>query len=274
MNKNSFVILGIVVIILGLSFSFGNFPFAKGSIIDSDSKNLNGIDKIVISGSSEDIRVHKSNRSGINAELKGKSKGFSFFKPKVDIDKSGKTITVSVKRRGLHFFTSYNLELDVYINDNYNDDLSLNILSGKLVLEDKFEIEELKIDMSSGEIIIPAVYTKNADIDVSSGRLVIEDYRGNIEGKISSGDINIEYFDFSNNINFSVSSGNLDITFPEDSDFELDAKKSSGNISTEFLLSDSSISNNSMKGIVGNGENMINLDISSGNINIISKQNN
>jgi lia operon protein LiaG len=271
MNRNSRVILGVVAVVIGVSLIFSNFSLFGNNFDDSDSISLKGINEIHISGSSEAIKIIKSNQDGLNAELSGKSTGLGFTKPKVKVKKSGGKVSVEVKRSIFQLFSSSKLELTVFINDGYHEDLSLDLSSGDLVIDDQFDIQQLDIDISSGDMTIEDIRSEEATIDVSSGSLTIHNFTGDIDGEISSGDIEIEYTSFDNDISFDASSGSVEITLPSNSDFDLDGHRSSGSIKVDFDLTDYEKDNDNISGTAGNGGNQIDLDVSSGSISIEEK---
>ena len=268
MNKGSRVLFGVMFLLIGVGMIFNNFSLLGSDFNDSDSISLKSIDKIIVKGSSEDIRIIKSNGSDLKAELTGKSIGLSFNKPKVEIKKSGNNVTVRVKRSIFQMFSSSKLELDIFISDDYKDDLSLNLSSGNLNVEERFDVNILDIDISSGDMVIDEINSDEAKINVSSGSLTIKSFTGDIDGEISSGDVEIDYLAFDNDIKFHASSGSVEIALPEGSDFDLYGTKSSGSIKIEFDLSDYSKSDGTIKGTAGNGGNKIDLDVSSGSISI------
>lgn len=271
MSNGSRILLGVIILMIGIGMIFNNFSLLGNGIDDSDSISLKSIDDIIVKGSSEDIRIIKSNDNDLTAELTGKSIGSSFNKPKVEIKKSGNTVTVRVKRSIFQMFSSSKLELDVFISDDYKDDLSLNLSSGNLKMEERFDVNILDIDISSGEMLIDEINSDEAKINVSSGSLTIKSFTGDIDGEISSGDVEIDYLEFDNDIKFHASSGSVEIALPEGSDFDLSASKSSGSIKVEFDLNDSSKSDDKVRGTAGNGGNKIDLDVSSGSISIIKR---
>lgn len=271
MNKGTNFILGIIVLMIGVGMIFSNLSLFANELNDSDSISLDKIDKLVVIGSSEDIRIIKSDGSDLRAELTGQSNGFGFGKAKVDIRKFGDTVTVKVERSIFQKFSSSKLKLDIFISDNYKGDLSLNLSSGNLDMDERFDVNTLAIDLSSGNITLDEIHSEETIIDVSSGSLVINSFTGDIDGEISSGNIEIDFLEFDNDIKFDASSGSVEITLPKDSNFDFSASKSSGSIEIEFDLNDYSKSNHKIQGTVGSGGNEIDLDVSSGSILIDKK---
>ncbi|HWP96370.1 MAG TPA: DUF4097 family beta strand repeat-containing protein [Syntrophomonadaceae bacterium] len=89
----------------------------------------------------------------------------------------------------------------------------------------------------------------------------------NLKADSSAGEIFIDYIKFENNIDVSVSSGEVSIRLPQDANFVLSAKSSSGLISSTFPLN-GYYDRSHMAGTVGTGVNKINLETTSGDINI------
>lgn len=271
MNKSLRIVLGVVIIVLGISLLFSKFSPFTSQHDDSKSVSLEGIKRIEIKGSSEDINIIRSHENALSANMTATTKGFLVSNPKLDIRKSGSTLKIEVKRSFIQVFSFSDIELDIYINEAYNKDLYLNLSSGNLNLDDAFTVDTLDVNLSSGDIRIQEIATNDTKIKVSSGSLEIKSFTGNIEGEISSGDVEIDYLTFDNDIEFSASSGSVEIRLPDDANFDFKGSKSSGDIDIDFKLDDYSDQNDTIKGRVGSGGNTIDLDVSSGQISIEKK---
>lgn len=271
MSNSTNIIIGTVIIIIGIIMLIRKSSLVTANIDLSNSINLNGIDKIVVNGSSENIRIMKSSSHNLKAELTGTSSGFASSQPTIEIKQTGSTIVVEVKRSIFNLFSSSNLAFDIYIDESFDGDLFFNLSSGKLNVVDNFNVNKLNINLSSGYFTIDEIQTKKTKFSVSSGQLSISNFTGAIDGNVSSGHVSVDYDTFDDDIKLKVSSGSIEINLPEASDFELKARKSSGSVTTEFALKDSSSSSSKFEGIAGNGGNKIDLNMSSGRIEINKK---
>jgi lia operon protein LiaG len=241
-----------------------------------------GIDTIEIDVAGAYTTIIPDNENTLRAELEGKGK--------VSVKKSGNTISVHFKRNwfeGLPFFNNKS-ELTIYIPEEYNRDLELEIGSGSVNFSgDNMELDEFTLEIgsghaeiknlstklfnqevSSGEVQVDSVTTKKGDIDVSSGHAEIKNYRGGLEAEISSGKLDIQMDELIGDIEMEISSGSASLDLPKDADFTLVSDVSSGDVNTEFPLDEMNSENNSSKGKHGTGKYKLNIDVSSGEVEI------
>ena len=109
-------------------------------------------------------------------------------------------------------------------------------------------------------------------LDLSSGSVTIDKFAGDLDAKLSSGDIEISYINFNNDITMDSSSGDISISLPSDANFELDSETSSGKIICDYPITISGGQDrDQLKGIVGSGSNKISANASSGDISILKK---
>ena len=69
-------------------------------------------------------------------------------------------------------------------------------------------------------------------------------------------------------VKLDVNSGRVKLDIPEDANFTLEGEVNSGFISNHFELKDKIQDKNNLSGVYGTGEHLINLDVSSGVIEI------
>ena len=259
-------IIGILIILIGVGMLFSNQIRE-----DNQTTSLRGIETIIIDGSSEQISIVKVSGDDIKAKLTGKSSGFSISKPKLNMKKTGSTLKIYVKRPWFSLFSSGKLTVDVYISENYHENLDIDISSGTVDIADDFELDNFAVNMSSGKVTTNKITSERIDIDVSSGTVQLNGISGEVDGEISSGNIYLEYDQLDADINFSISSGDLNILLPESSEFELNVDVSSGSVTSDFELDDLEKDGNDISGVVGSGDHKIELDVSSGRVKIQKK---
>ena len=259
-----------------------NFARAKDSVTVTDKT-----EKIKIDVSSVQTKIVPEDIQDVRAELEGKGT--------VKVKRHGDEIEVSVKRKGFFWFNWFEMDqtsLTVYIPEDYDKDmdielgsgqidfngqsadnpmklrnLALNIGSGRLTLEN-FDVENLENQSSSGEVEMNLIDAVSGSFDVSSGRLLVKNYSGKLDADVSSGELEIQINQLLGDVSLDVSSGYIGLDLPENADFTLNGKISSGNISSNFQLQDKEQSEKRLRGKHGSGKFKIKADVSSGNINI------
>ena len=214
----------------------------------------------------------------------------SSFEPLLETNIQGSTLNISVKTQFLVMFGSYssNLKLDVYIPESYAEDLRVESSSGSVDLGN-MKLNDVSLKLSSGNLKIKNlscnnfIYTcssgslnadsinaKASNLKTSSGQMSIGSLTGDLKANCSSGNIDISYLQFDNNIDIHVSSGSIELTLPENSEFVLDSKASSGSIACKFPITiTEKQKNNLLRGTVKNDKNKITLNSFSGNIKIL-----
>jgi lia operon protein LiaG len=282
-------VLVIFLVITGVYLLFFQSTIFSWSIFGNESHTTSvssSIDliKIDVSGASTTIIPKDINK--IQAELDGKGK--------VTVHKKGDQISVHYKRKwfegGWPF--SKKSKLTIYIPESYDRNLSIEIGSGNLAYSGKaknqpMKLDELKIELSSGNvelnhltaktfihdgssgnIQINSLKAERGILDISSGNIHLEDYTGGLEVDLSSGNLDVQMDEMVGPIEMDVSSGKVSLDLPKNASFILKSDVSSGHINNQFPLKNSEESKKNIKGIYGSGEYQIDLDVSSGSIDL------
>jgi len=259
------------------------FLFGKNN---SEIQLTKRIDTIEVDVSSAQVNMIPEDRDNIRAELSGKGK--------VSMDKDGDTIKIDYKRgffNGLQFFNQ-TPKLNIYIPSDYSKSLELKIGSGYLAFEgpsddEPISLDSLSIDMSSGKVDLKNIKAKEfehegssglADIDtltaesasvrMSSGKAKIKDLKGKLDAKISSGLLDIQLSELTDPVELQASSGQIKLDLPDDADFMLNGKSSSGFIECDLPLRDKISEKGKVKGTFGTGKHPIDVQVSSGHVKI------
>ncbi|MCH1627903.1 LiaG family protein [Ferdinandcohnia quinoae] len=277
-------ILIIFFILIGVYLVFTNLHRIPGLAFGSDGdevKLTNKIDLIDIDINSISATIIPENRNTIKADLKGKGE--------VKVSKSGDTITVEYKKKWFDIISIFNhSKLTIYIPEEYDRDLELNVGSGNMKFSgSEMELEKLSVtvqsgninlknlkvdeftqDVASGNATINSLATGEGTINVSSGNTTLNDYSGKLDAKVSSGRLKAQMDKLTGSVNAKVSSGILSLDLPDDADFTLNAKVSSGLISNHFPLDNSKQEKGDIEGTHGSGKHKVNLKVSSGKLDI------
>lgn len=259
------------------------FSFGKS---EAEAKVTKNIDLLEIDASSIKTVIIPEKRSDIKAELDGKGE--------VSIKKSGDSIQVNYKKSWFNSFSFFNNNsvLYIYIPESYDHSMDIDVGSGYLVFEGKsknqpmnlkeldidlgsgkidlkhLNVDEFRNDVSSGMITINSLTTKDGTVEVNSGIVKIRQYEGLLNADVSSGQLDIQMDKVTDDIDVEVSSGHLKLDLPENADFTLNGKVSSGIIKSDISLTDKIQDKNKISGKSGNGKYQLNVSVSSGLVNI------
>ena len=258
-------------------FPFGN----KGE----QTESIENIDKIDLDIGSYDVKVIPDDREDIKAEITGKGK--------LNMNRSGDTIRIEVIRRwldGINFWSKS--RLNVYIPESYDQDIDLSIGSGRIVMSGKTEnspmkLKNLNVKMgsgivklenldvqrfyhkgSSGKSNINAITAKTGTIKMESGIVDVNQYKGKLDAKLSSGKMDIQMAELNDSIMLKVNSGMANLDLPKDASFTLNGEVGSGIFSCDFPLNNRQDNEKVVKGTHGSGEYKIDAKVSSGKLKI------
>ena len=269
--------LGLILLFV-LSMDFPFSPFGKG---EKSAAVNDQIDSIEVDGSSVSTIIIPDNRSDVEAQLKGNGT--------VIVEKRGNQIEVQVKRKWFEGFRIFGKnELTVYIPEDFQKDLEIDLGSGNLEFDgDQMELEHLSVDVnsgnvklknltvgsfeqdvSSGNVNLESVKADSGSFDISSGNVELKKYTGKLNGEVSSGRLHVEMDNLVDSIDLDVRSGFINLDLPKDGDFTLKGKMKSGSISNNHPLTIKDTDKNLFEGTSGSGKHPINLNVSSGKIQI------
>ena len=203
------------------------------------------------------------NRSDVEVTLDGKGS--------VEVTTESDQIYIEYQREFFEQFGFFDkTELIVYVPEDYDRDLDIEVGSGNVQFKGKsnMSIDHLEMEVGSGNISIDSLKAKSGVMNISSGNIDLKKYTGQIEADVSSGNLEIQIEEVTGPIELDVSSGRVLLDLPEDANFTLDGEVSSGFISNKFDLKNSVQNEKEISGVYGTGEHPINLDVSSGVIEI------
>ena len=245
----------------------GSDDIRKEEYIRKEEKiDLTDIEKLKFELDSSDVNVFFTEESELKViqysykELKGDEE----FK----VDKTSSNITIR-KKNNIHFSFFYvnKIVLDVYIPKMYEKELDINDVSGDIKTNDNLKFKDLKIYSTSGDIEMGDIEADNINIETVSGQIElkklesdvtklktvsgdisVESAKGEIEAKSVSGNIEIEKIDGNVELTstsgdiesqdfkitgksiIKTTSGNVDMYINKESNCQIKAKSTSGNI--------------------------------------------
>jgi lia operon protein LiaG len=284
--KKIFVIFLVITGLYVLVFQTSVFSW---SIFGNESKKTkvsSSVELIEFDVSGASTAIIPDNTENVRAELEGKGS--------VTVKQNGDKISVHYKRKwfegGLPFLNKS--KLTIYIPEDYDRDMSIEIGSGNLAYSgpsknQPMELDELKVELSSGNvklenlttktfkhdgssgnIQIDSLTTETGILDISSGNINLKNYIGELEADLSSGNLAVQMDKMVGSIKIEVSSGRVSLDLPKDASFTLNGDVSSGHIDNKFPLKNIKEDRKNVKGTYGNGKYDIDLDVSSGSIDI------
>lgn len=145
----------------------------------------------------------------------------------------------------------------------------INASSGKLALTGE-NTGKAEIKSTSGDITWEGLNAKEAAVETSTGRTIITGLTGSLEMKSTSGDADIQFSRLEGEAALNSSSGRISLKLPEGSEFALNCSTSSGTIHVnDFeLVVQGKVSEDNLKGTVGNAAHTVELKTTSGDIYI------
>ncbi|MCR8850741.1 DUF4097 domain-containing protein [Rossellomorea sp. SC111] len=232
-----------------------------------------------------DTEVIPTDKNEVKVEIDGKGT--------MTLAGKGDTIDVTVKHKWYEWI-GFNRKsnVTVYVPKEYDQSMEVDIGSGNFVMaresdSKKWKLDELSIDMgsgnmelenietnvfehdgSSGDLVVNGLTTEDGKVEISSGDVELSNFEGPLEGDLSSGELTVTMDSLKGDLNFDVSSGGVKLDLPEEASFKLNGKASSGDISCNLPLKDQKIENGDISGVSGSGKYTIDVSVSSGNVDI------
>ena len=252
------IIAGALILLLSIPswLPFGGGKETSVEVTDnirSIDFDLSGISTIIV----------PENRSNLEVTLDGKGS--------VEVSTEGDQIKIEYQRRFFEQFGFFdNTELIVYVPEDYDQDMDIEVGSGNVQFNGKsnMSINHLEMEVGSGNIAIDSLKTKSGVMEISSGNIDLKQYTGQIEADVSSGNLMIQMEQVTGPVELDVSSGHVLLDLPENANFTLEGQVSSGFIDNKFDLKNTVQNEKEVSRVYGTGDHPINLDVSSGVIEI------
>jgi len=213
-------------------------------------------DVSVFSTDEEDIKVHFYGRSALKSEK---------ALPKLITNLEGSKLKIGIEYPKVLFYNA-NVVLDVYIPQDYREDVIIDTVSADVDISD-LDINNFHCKTVSGDLRIESLGSDNLTLNTTSGDVDIVDFSGNLKADSVSGDIDVGYRVFDNNVDVKTISGEVKIDLPQNAEFYLKTNTVSGEVVAKFPITIISFSKmNQLEGTVGTGDNRIIVDTVSGDI--------
>jgi len=277
------------------------------SEVDQNTSNkADGLKSIDVSSASARVNIIPSDTQEVKAHLYGTTA----VVPKLTANESGGSLQIKTEyplEIGVHLnYTS--LTLDIEIPKSYSGEFSGSTVSGPFVIND-FKFEKMSIKSVSGAIKAKNINAGSTTVSTTSGTTDLENLSGGLSFKSVSGELNavlqnssdkveisttsgamnikglVSDFTFSSvsgaleadfmsvngNLKLHSTSGALHLKLPENSDFDLNYKTTSGGFKSSFPLTANSNDKHNVIGTAGKGGHQIQADTVSGALELIKK---
>ncbi len=213
-------------------------------------------DVSVFSTDEEDIKVHFYGRSALKSEK---------ALPKLITNLEGSKLKIGIEYPKVLFYNA-NVVLDVYIPQDYREDVIIDTVSADVDISD-LDINNFHCKTVSGDLRIESLGSDKLTLNTTSGDVDIVDFSGNLKADSVSGDIDVGYRVFDNNVDVKTISGEVKIDLPQNAEFYLKTNTVSGEVVARFPITIISFNKmNQLEGTVGTGDNRIIVDTVSGDI--------
>jgi lia operon protein LiaG len=257
------VLIGVIGVIMSINTSgVEAFTFSSVDVKDTKDVSAKGVKNIVIDSSSVDVNIQPGSGDKIEADFSGQVGKKSKDLYKLDIDKDGDTVKITMDKKDKFQFMMFNftkVSLNVTVPQQVYEDIEINGASADISIEE-VEAKELAIETESGDIEASDVVVKGAlvlkassgditangnssktlDIETSSGDMKLKDNQAKVTNfSSSSGDIVSDDL-ISDNIKMNSSSGDI-VVSAEEMTGNVSLESSSGDIDVSFAKAAPSI---------------------------------
>lgn len=248
------VVIGVIGVILSINTSGAEaFTFSSVDVHESKDVSAKGINNIVIDSSSVDVNIQPANVDKIEADFSGQVGKKSKDLYKLDMDKDGDTVKITMDKKDKFQFMMFNftkVSLNVKVPQQLYNSIEIEAASADITL-DEVEAKEVVIETQSGDIEVSDASAEDTlALQASSGDITVNGTR-------------------SNTLDIQSSSGDIEMKNNEAK--TADVKTSSGEIHSDDLVSDDIKMNTSSGDIVVTAEEItgnVLLESSSGDIDV------
>lgn len=250
------VVIGVIGVIMSINTSgVEAFTFSSVDVHETKEVSAKGVSTIVIDSPTVDVKLQPGNGDKIEADFSGQVGKKSKDLYKLDLDKDGDTVRITMEKEDKFQFMMFNftkVSLNVKVPQQVYDSIEITAASGDIALKE-IKAKELSVVTESGDIKVSDAAAEGAltlqassgDITAngnSSNTLDIESSSGDVEIKdnvakatdvyTSSGEILSDGL-VSEDIKMNTSSGDMVVTL-EEMTGNISLESSSGDIDVSF----------------------------------------
>lgn len=222
-------------------------PQFKSEPYDGQEYGMEGIQKIKISTCSHDVRIYQANGNKLSIEeYLGKNEEAS------QVSVQNDTLYIQKReRRGMSFslFTGWqNSGTEIFIPKDFAGALEVETASGDIELNGSWNLTELQMRATSGDLTVGMIKAEKLQLDVTSGdiqftggggRSFLKTISGDIKAvclggefyvETGSGDVEMAFREITGQANVKSASGDMDIKIAADTSCILFAEAVSGDV--------------------------------------------
>lgn len=263
------------------------FSGGRYEVNQEKTSHSSGLKKINIDATSADIVIIPEDRSDVKAQLTGRVSNRE-IEPKLEMILDNDRLAINAKLKNIIGINiNSDLQLKIYIPKNYEQSIQVstasgdveirgfmlkeficNVVSGDLKAND-LTSEEISFTSASGSIEGSNITSKSTSFKIVSGNTKLQNFKGDLKGSSTSGKVRVTYATFDNNINLTSTSGDVLLSLPDNAEFYLDARTTSGDVSCSFPITISEKKkDNVLSGTVKSDKHKISIHVTSGDIEI------
>lgn len=286
-------ILGLLIISPGNAFITNRFSFGTKNIDLERSIDADRLQNIRIETGSADVKVIQGNSQQIVVRLQGQARLKEADQIELVAESNNELLSIEMDRpsRGFQWgLGNTRLDMTVELPDKEWNDLSIQVSSGNIQLSeikgksvktntssgnmDLKDIQATLIEMkaSSGNIELQQFKAEQVTFDVSSGNAKLKEGAGEIKGRTSSGNIELELDELSHDADLRTNSGSVTIELdnePKSAAVDFQAGSGKGTIEWSGIKYDEKSEHSDvLKGSFGGGETKLKVRTGSGNFKL------
>ncbi|MGE6630031.1 LiaG family protein [Bacillus sp. NPDC077027] len=280
-----FMVVGIFLII-GMFFKdrgFADFGFTRGEAVTTASAKTADIQRLDVSLSGFHVTVEPEKRKDIAVSVEnGKGKMYA--------EQTGSTFRVRAENKRFLFFSGVEKgELLIKVPVDYHQNVTITGDSGKIYVDGRGELtlNDVVLKSTSGKLIAENLSAKNAEIKATSGKLEVShidaedseisvtsgnvdiaDVKGSLKMGMTSGRLRASFDTITAPISFHMTSGSAKIDLPDQGDFKVKTKVTSGKIDHSYNFDQVDGGNRNFTGIIGKGTHLFDIEMTSGKLRL------
>lgn len=296
----------IILLTLFAAGVYANSNYETGNFHYEGSFNSRSVDVLYTDLSTENLDVIYHNDSSIKVVVYGHTT-YDRVEEFLDLGVDSHNFFIESKVKGLNLiFEKYSIKIDVYIPDNSFNIFDLSTSTGDIKCDEFLDLQELKVNTSTGDIFIEGVEADEVSmisstgekeigeilcddlliksstgdnrlgiircdrgkINSSTGELYVRGSNGNLFINSSTGDIDIDQHE-KGDVFVDTSTGEVRIGLDSGIGYSVDLNTSTGDITTDLPLEiKGPFDEDKVKGSINDGGFKINVDTSTGDITI------
>ncbi|MCY8452494.1 DUF4097 domain-containing protein [Bacillus spizizenii] len=258
--------------------------FVNGTEADSASASPRDIDSVVIESDNKDVQIIAEERNDISAGISGDS-------GKLFVTENRRKLELTTKEKEFQFLNGFNRSsLIVRIPYEYKGDLTVRTSSGDVSVDGNHHLalsglnavsasgnmrvtdvrlKDLKVKGSSGDVTISNTISKTTGIDLASGAANLADVSGSLDVRMTSGNLDAALKKVTGPLSVTLTSGDADLSLPQNGSFTVNAKSTSGEVSSPYSFADTAHKeHHQITGLQGSGLHQIDIKTDSGDLTI------